>query len=256
MKPLCRHPYRRENFRLRKWIPAVLIVGFLTGCATAPQTPKPSLNDAIGLAPGTPVTIGVLEADITLRELSAGGTPQERDDWSEIAQQTARDTLETMRPERFVYYGDQDLPDDVKAEIEDVQALFRNTILNDMAFTPPPTRSRPRFGSVDTIAAAGGADALMMVYGVDDIFTADRKVLTALSLVAAGLTGVAVMPDSGVAHLNAALISREGRLIWYSRIYENQISDLRTTDGVRKTLENLLRTMPMTKTPDETAPQT
>ncbi len=256
MNPLCCHPNRWENFRSWNWIPVALIIGFFTGCATAPQAPQQSLNNAIGLPPGTALTIGVLEADITLRELGAGGTPQERDDWSEIAQKTARDTLENMRPERYVYYVDQALSDAVKAEIEDVQALYRNTILNDMAFTPPPTRSRPQFGSVDSIAAAGGADALMLVYGVDDIFTADRKVLTALSLVAAGLTGVAVMPDNGVAHLNAALISREGRLIWYNRIYENQISDLRTTDGVRKTLENLLRTMPVTQVPNGTAPQT
>jgi hypothetical protein len=256
MNPLCCHSNRRESSRSWSWVPAVLIIGFLTGCATAPQVPQQSLNDAIGLAPGTALTIGVLEADITLRELGASGSPQERDDWSELARTTARDTLETMRTEKYVYYVDQELSDDVKAEIEDVQALFRNTILNDIAFTPPPTRSRPQFGSIDSVAAAGGADALMLVYGVDDIFTADRKVLTALSVVAAGLTGVAAMPDNGVAHLNAALISREGRLFWYNRIYQNQISDLRTPEGVRKTLENLLQTMPATQVPGGSAPQT
>jgi hypothetical protein len=170
----------------------------------------------VGLPSGSVVTIGVLEADITLRELAAGGNPQERDDWSEIARRTARETLETMRPENYVYFVDEELSDDVKAEIEEVQALFRNAILNDIAFMAPPTRTRPQFGSVDAIADAVGADALMLVYGVDDIFTTDRQVLTALSLVAAGLTGVAVVPDSGVAHLNAALIDRNGRLIWYN----------------------------------------
>lgn len=246
------NPRRRSSSWKR--LPVVLVIGFLAGCNTTQQTPRPSLNATIGLPPGA-LTIGVLEADITLRELAAGGNPQERDDWSEIARRTARETLETMRPENYVYFADREVSADVAAEIEDVQALFRTAILNDIAFMPPPTRTRPRFGSVHAIADAVEADALMLVYGVDDIFTTDRQVLTALSLVAAGLTGVAVVPDSGVAHLNAALLSRDGRIIWYSRIYQNQISDLRKPEGVKKTLENLLRTMPLTEIPGGSNPQ-
>jgi len=244
--PHCRSSRSGSVFTW-KWFPAALVGSVLAGCATVPPPPQPNLAASIGLPPGAPVTIGVLQPNITLRELGAGGSPQERDDWSDTARETARETLESLRPEKFVYFRDEEVSPEVKAEIVDVQALFETTILNDMAMLYPPTRGRPNFGSVDSIAAAVGADALLIVYGVDDIFTADRKVLTALSVVAAGLTGVSVMPGNGEAHLNAALIARDGRLIWYSRIYQDQIADLRTPEGVRKTLEHLLRTMPTTQ---------
>ena len=226
---------------------AALAVWLLPGCATAPPPTQRNLSEVIGLEHGTISKIGVLQPDITLRELAAGGSAQERADWSALARATARDTLETLRSEKFIYFRDETIPDELQAEIIDLQALFRTAVLNDFAsyaIGPPPTAGQPRFGSVDTIMDHVGADALLLVYGVDDIFTADRQVLTALGVIAAGLTGVAVIPSGGVAHLNAVLLARDGRVLWYNRLYQDQISDLRELEGVRKTLKSLLRTLP------------
>lgn len=223
---------------------------FFAACTTTQQKPNPPLSNRLGLPPASIATIGVLPPDITLRELAAGGSSQERDDWSDAARNHARDTLASIRGENFVYFRDLEISEELEDEVEDVMALYRAINLTFLtriySRSGPPTSTPPSLGSLDSIADAAGADAIMMVYGVDDIFTADRKALAALGLAAAVFTGVPILPSSGEGHLSAALVSRNGRILWYNILGADQLGDLRKPDGVRKTLERLLSTLPPT----------
>jgi hypothetical protein len=226
----------------------LLVAGLLTACTVPQQPPQLPLADRLGLPAGSIATIGVLPPDITLRELAAGGASQERDDWSKSAREASRDMLERIRAEKFVYLRDLDLSEEMKEEIEDVMALYRAINLTFITrlygMSSPPTSTRPSLGSLDSIADAAGADALMLVYGVDDIFTADRQAIAALGIAAAFFTRIPILPSSGEGHLSAALVDRNGQILWYNIIGADQLGDLRKPDGVRRTLETLLRTFP------------
>lgn len=245
------HERSTKRPAIHAWLfPLAVLASGLTGCATtnSGQHPAPRLAQPDGRPIGV---IGVLPPDITLRELSAGGAAQQRDDWSESAREIARQTVGSLRPERFVYYVDENVPDDIGSEIEDVQALYRTidlaVTLYHMGVAAPPTATGLRgqsLGSVDHIAALVDADALLLVFGLDDIFTTDRKILAGLGVVAAAFTGVHLQPSGGSAHISAALVAREGRILWFNRIGQEGISDLRTPEGVRRTLSRLLATMP------------
>ncbi len=235
---------------------AILALG-LTGCATTTVSTG-KLHAGAPAQIASIRTTAVVPPQIVLNQLTAGGVKEQRDDWTNTARQAARETLESLRPERIVYLRDTQLDPAVQTEIAEIQALYRAVDLNLTFFGNPmvglPTMAG-RFdfsvGSVDKVCEAAGADALLLVYGEDDYFTGDRKALAALGLVAAAFTGVYVQPSSGTEHLSAALIARDGTLLWYDSLGAGRLGDLRKPEGVRTTLENLLRSMPggVTSTP-------
>lgn len=202
-------------------------------------------------------TTAVVPPEITLHQLSAGGVREQRDDWTETARAHARATLEQMRPERMVYLRDVALPPEAAAELAEVKALYRTIDANITMFSNPmvglPT-AMGRFdfsvGSVDRVCEAVGADALLLIYGENDYFTGGRKFMTGLGIVAGiaatAVTGSPVMvtPSSGTEHISAALIARDGTLLWYDVLGPGRIGDLRDPEGLRTTIESLLSTMP------------
>lgn len=237
-----------------KRLPSALLALLLVGLVMPEETEE---EKARAEGYGVGATIAVLPPDITLREISAGGSKQERDDWSETAKRTARETVQSIRPENYVYFTDLEVAEDLEEEMEEVMALYQTidvTLMmremNAGRFPHPRASRRQSVGSVDRILDAVDADSLLVVYGVDDIFTTDRKALVALGFVAnvftSAYTGVAALPQpsNGDSHLSAALIARDGRIIWRYWLSQDGIGDLRTPDGVRKTLLRLLETMP------------
>jgi len=211
---------------------ATLLALGLTGCATTTATTG-KLHAAAPAQIASIRTTAVVPPQIVLNQLTAGGVKEQRDDWTNTARQAARETLESIRPERIIYLRDTQLEPAVLTEIDEIQALYRAVDLNLTFFGNPmvglPTMAG-RFdfsvGSVDKVCEAAGADALLLVYGEDDYFTGDRKAL-------------------------AALIARDGTLLWYDSLGAGRLGDLRKPEGVRATLENLLRSMPggITSTP-------
>lgn len=228
----------------------------VTGCATAPVS-NAKLHHAASTQISSIRTTAVVPPDITLSQLSAGGVREQRDDWTEAARTNARATLEAMRPERMVYLRDVALAPELADELAEVKALYRTIDANMMLFGNPmiglPT-AMGRFdfsvGSVDRLCEAVEADALLLIYGEDDYFTGSRKFMTGLgvvaSIAASALTGNAVMmtPASGNEHISAALVARDGTLLWYEVLGPGRIGDLRDPEGLRATIENLLRSMP------------
>jgi hypothetical protein len=197
--------------------------------------------------------LAALPAELTLKQLSAGGVSEKRDDWTASARTHARAVLEEMRPDSIVYVADLDARADLADEIREVRALFDLIDMNIMLLgvAPVPTASfNFSVGSVDRILEAAGADALLIVGGTDEIFTTDRKVLSVISLVAsAALTGQAVMPSSGEAHISAGLIARDGTILWWNFLGDAEIGDLRKPEGVEATIRRLLGSTPAAAVP-------
>ncbi len=228
----------------------LILTAALGGCVTAPvRTGK--IHEAATTQIAAIQTTAIIPPSITLNQLTAGGVREQRDDWTQSARDAARDTLASMSPETWVYLRDTDLPPEIVAEIAEVQALYRAVDLNLTLFGNPMLRMPTligRFdfslGSVDRICEATGSDALLLVYGEDDYFTGDRKALIALGVLASAFTGVYVAPASGAEHLSAALIARDGTILWYDVLGAGQLGDLRKPEGVKATLTALLQTVP------------
>jgi hypothetical protein len=91
-----------------------------------------------------------------------------------------------------------------------------------------------------------------MIFAMDDYFSSDRKAFMALGMIGAALTGAYVGPAPGVEHVSAALIARDGTILWYDYCGPGRIGDLRNPEGVRATIENLLKSMPSAGTPAAT----
>ncbi|MBE2213081.1 MAG: hypothetical protein IAE82_04350 [Opitutaceae bacterium] len=229
----------------------------LSGCAATGRVATNRMHSSALSQMNSVQTTAVVPPEITLHQLSAGGVREQRDDWTEAARANARATLEQMRPERMVYLRDVALPPEIAAELEEVKALYRTIDANITLFGNPmvglPTalgRFDYSVGSVDKICEAVDADALLLIYGEDDYFTGSRKFMTGLGVVASIAatavtgTGVMVTPSSGTEHLSAALIARDGTLIWYEVLGPGRLGDLREPEGLRTTIENLLSSMP------------
>jgi hypothetical protein len=232
------------------WFAAVaLLSGLFGGCAT---TSQPS-----GRAHGTTTDqmtqvhrVAALPAQLTINQLSAGGVSEKRDDWTEVARVHARTTLENLRPGSIAYVPDLETRPELADEIREVRALADLIETNYVVFGMSPVAVPGRqfdfsVGSIDRILEAAGADALLVVSGVDEVFTTDREVLAAVSFIAsAALTGQAVVPGSGEAHVSAALIARDGTILWWNVVGDGAISDLRTPEGVQATMKRLLAGLP------------
>ncbi len=194
--------------------------------------------------------VGALPAQVTVSQLNAGGVSELRDDWTEAARTHAREVLEHMTPQHVVYLGDLESRPELADEIREVKALYALIDANIMLFgLSPMAVPTPHFeysvGSIDGILEAAHADALLVIGGKDDIFSTDRKVLTVVSIIAsAALTGQAVAPGDGTAHLSAALIARDGTILWWNFLGNGEISDLRTPNGMQATIHRLLASMP------------
>jgi hypothetical protein len=245
-------PFRSRGTLIAARILAASVLAAVTGCTTTTPSYSPrgrrhaTLESQISAIRTTAVAPPV----ITLNQYTAGGIREQRDDWTDSARQAARETLESLRPEKIVYLRDSALTPEIAAEVAEVQALYRTIELNFAIFSDPyvalPTAGRFDFsvGSIDRICEAAGADALLLVYGEDDYFTSDRKALAVVGFAASLITKVDVQPSNGREHLSAALVARDGTLLWYAVLGPGMIGDLRKPDGVKATIQNLLRSMP------------
>jgi hypothetical protein len=99
-------------------------------------------------------------------------------------------------------------------------------------------------GSLETILKSSGGDALLLVYGVDQIATAGKKALNALGTITgtavAALTGVYTGPRMEGTRMRMALADRNGTVLWYNNY--NGVYDLRDVESssniIRLTLED------------------
>jgi hypothetical protein len=239
---------------LPRRVPTACLFAFavlFSGCATTTTLPGRFHSD-LNQRMGEIGTTAVLPPNITLNSLGAGGIAEKRDDWTDTARAHARAYLESKAARRIVYLADLPARQEFADELAEVQGLFRLIDLNLLlTYTPqmvvPPTAYQSfdfSVGSIDRICEAAGADALLLIGGVDDIFAADRKALAALALVAGAFTGVYMAPSSGEAHISAALIARDGTILWWNWV-PGGIGDLRKPEGVQTTLDRLLSTLPL-----------
>jgi len=98
-------------------------------------------------------------------------------------------------------------------------------------------------GPIDTILARYGCNALIVVYGTDEISTSGRKALMALGTIAGAFTGTVLVPMGGMTTVNFALIDANGNILWYTSRAEGGY-DLRKPESALKLINHVIADYP------------
>lgn len=232
---------RRMKF-LRHVFPTFSLMLMITGCAG----PHYRLN------PDTPakmrqITTVVLPApEVKMHEVPTGGVVEQRSDWSEQAGERLRSAIEArlnstkltvVRPAAKIQ------PESELREVFDLfgvvgGAVVAHTYNAATAFPAKKTNFDYSLGPLAHSLENPPADGMILVQGAGSVTSSGR---VAVAVVGA-LMGMAV-PTGGTL-LQAALIDREGTILWYNYVSSSFSADLREPQKVRGVVETLFEGFP------------
>jgi hypothetical protein len=231
------------------------ILVLTTGCVATPdwyrkyQQPYRAHPDLARRTQGVKI-LGVLPPDIKIYELSAGGDTELRDDWSAAGREAVLHGLAEVFKDRGIALKSLAVDKDMQGPLEDVTALYRAVSYSIVEHTyrnPPFQTKLENFdysvGPVDDMLRKHQADAFLIVYGVDQISTAGRKVLRGVGLVLGSVTGQPVL-SQGTTALNIALVDRSGAVLWYKIAGDDGGYDLREAKSARAFVQRLVADFP------------
>ena len=231
----------------------LLLVLLLT---LAPAAGAYTKNRVATDANGNPVRISgsvvIVEPNIELSEVLAGGVEEPRREWSE----TARRLYPEEVHRRLLAAGtrqqpDFDIPDDLPSDTRLGQILRLNEAVSVsiLAYTSPGNQLATKKGKkldwtlgpgVEELRKATGADYALFTYIRDSYTSAGRKALRVVGLLLLGgdigggrQVGVTTLVDL-----------RTGQVVWFNFLAK-QTGDLRDQAGAQQTAENMLKGIPL-----------
>ena len=180
-------------------------------------------------------TIVVAPPDVEVREISAGGVAEKRDDWSQQVAANLRDAVAAATgfpAVRFTSSTPQE-------EIADVRALMRLITLNHVSYLfaqeQLSSSNRPltySLGRISPIVGPWNPDAVLFLFARDAYSSAGRKTLVALGF---------ANPAPAVA--SAMLVARDGTVHWFNYHFAPN-TDLREPAGAAALAQALLEGLP------------
>lgn len=223
---------------------AVSLAMLLSGCVTQHHR----IKDALHRDPSRPPTILVLPVDAELAELSLGGFPTPRQDWTVAAREHMNAALRGAFSERTIaaVFRDEVAHDDeTAAKILRLHAAVGHSIMHHQYEGPNrlPTKAKGfewTLGpSARMLAGDAAADYMLAIY-VRDSYSGPGRVIA--QVVVAALFGVAMQGGMQVGF--ASLVDlRTGEVVWFNRLIRGG-GDLRTAAPARETIDTLLTGLP------------
>jgi hypothetical protein len=175
-----------------------------------------------------------LAPEVKAFEISAGGVPEEKEQWTAVSKSNAAHAVRTG----FKSLGIEVQPLDAGAspdEVEEVRTLSEAVFVSvlDYTYSTPFPEKVKRFeysvGSVSPLLDRAGADALVLVWGAGFAPTFGRHVLNVL---------VGGPPQQ--ARLAVALVDRAGTILWFNYAHAagsaGTLTDPEAADAMAKTL--------------------
>jgi len=210
------------------------------GCASVPHRVAPQFESRLS----TIKTVALLPPSVKVYELSAGGTREQMDEWSETARHnvvaaiskrlTARGplTLKAFEPEQGSALEEEYR--DVRALYEAVSAsVIIHTYAPETTFTTKQERFEYSLGPLPELAEAAKTDALLFVYAEDHISSAGRAALNVFTVLIGAAAGLAIIPAGGATMVTAALVdAKTGDLLWFNAQVSHGGHDLRNPASV------------------------
>src|SRR5215510_4067285 len=214
----------------------LIVAVSLAGCATT-TAKKNTMATFQWTSPTKRIVL--VQPDIQLAELDAGGVLEPRADWT----QTAHDIIDKGLRSHFTKTG-ADVVDAQGATPHEIKLIKLHGVVgqeilshlyagpqNDGTNAPLPNKG----AALDWTVGPGtnemrdlyGADYALFVVVRDSYSSTARKALDALTIIAGAALGVAIVPAQGLQIGFASLVDlRTGNVVWYNRLL-NGSGDLR-----------------------------
>ena len=201
-----------------------LALGLLTGCEAHHSLARPRFEERARLIK----TVVLMPPDVKIYQVTVGGSVELVGELSEEARKNLAAAVKGVLEEKGIGIRELSPGDDpklkpkLKEEYEDVRSLFA-AVSTAIGSVPPEISKHFRYslGPLPELAPTAEADALLFVYGVDQVATGGRtafRVLTALALIHPLLVMPAMLPGEK-GNLMAALVDAQtGDLLWFSRL--------------------------------------
>lgn len=227
-----------------KGVVVVAALMMLSACVTQHHRLAENLARPDGRAP----KILVLPVDAELSELSFGGAPTTRQDWTIAARDNMNNSLRQIFAEKTLpaTFRDVDVAtSDDQAKLLRLHAAVGQSIMHHQY--DGPTSLPTKIGSfewslgptVSVLAGDSQADYMLAIYVRDSYSSASR---VAAQVIAAAIFGVAI--QGGVQVGFASLVDmRTGEIVWFNRLMRGA-GDLRTAGPARESIEMLLAGLP------------
>jgi hypothetical protein len=194
--------------------------------------------------------VGLLPPDIKIYELTAGGVTELRDEWSATGRDAVVQGLTEALKDRGIAIKPLTVDKDLQRSVDDVTVLYRAVSGSIIEHTykeyPFPSKLENfdySVGSLDQLLQRHQADAIVIVYGIDQISTAGRKALRGVGLVLGAVTGQPVL-SQGTTALNIALVDRSGAVLWYKIAGDSGGYDLRDAKSAKAFVQRLVADFP------------
>lgn len=247
-----------------RWVPVaklfafLLLLTLLTGCAS---TSVRTARDASGQPLAIHGSVVLIEPDIELSEVMAGGMSEPRQEWTAVARrlypQAAQEALArqgiAMRPD-YLLPADAG-PDDPRRQLTLLSQAVSMSILqfSRSSGTGPLRNKHGRFDwslgpGVSVLREATGADYGLFTYVRDSYASGGRTAMRIAGLLLLG-GDIGGGMQVGVASL---VDLRTGQVVWHNLLVD-QSGDLRNLAGARETANLLLKGVRGTPAPG-TAP--
>lgn len=207
-------------------------------------------------ASGQPLRISgsvvIIDPDIELSEMLAGGVQEPRKEWSIAARRLYPAAVHaTLSAAGTRQAPDYDVPDDLPADSRMGQILRLNQAVSVsiVAYTSPGNQLATKPGKrldwtlgpgVEALRKATGADYALFTYMRDSYTSSGRKALRVAALLLLGgdigggrQVGVTTLVDL-----------RTGQVVWFNFL-SNQTGDLRDAQGASATAQRMLKGLPL-----------
>lgn len=250
------------NSRRHIFAAALLCAAFLATASTASATTRHSAAvDAKGHQVLIEGTVVLVEPDVELSLVTAGGMSEPRQEWSEAARVALPAAIRRVLDAHQVQtLPDHDVPDDLDPDSQMGQIVRLNQAValsiaqfsmpNSTLATKKDAAGKPRLDwnlgeGVSVLREATGADYALFTYVRDSYASGGRTALRVFGFLAGAAMGYALDIGGGTQVGVSTLVDlRTGQVVWYN-LLANQSGDLRDEKGAQKTVQNMLQQMPL-----------
>lgn len=218
----------------------------LAACASTGSRVAGSARAPVEVVRGS---VALVEPDIELTEVNAGGAQQPRADWTQTARVMLPEALRARLAESGVTIAPFDLPEDDAqgARYRQLVQLHRAVGISILRHGYGTGALPSKHGAFDWTLGPGatelkhvtGADYALFVTIRDSYSSSGRAAMMVVgALVGVGLSG-------GVQVGFASLVDlRDGRVVWFNRLVDHG-GDLRDGEGAATTARLLLKDLPL-----------
>lgn len=206
-------------------------------------------------------SVVLVEPDIELYLLTAGGLTEPRREWSDAARRLyPAEVHAQLQGKSVVLVPDYDIPDglDPTSQLGQIIRLNQAVAVSISQYSVPGSvlatkkdaKGKPRMDwslgpGVSALREQTGADYALFTYVRDSYASGGRTALRVFGLLMGAAMGTGLDIGGGVQLGVATVVDlRTGQVVWYN-LLANQSGDLRDQKGAAKTVQQMLQKLPV-----------